>query len=189
MKTKQVLRETGFSRTAIRRPEDFYITPKVAIRELLKREKFTGRGWEPACGNGAISKFFSNNIHFRSSDIRRDKDIYGEKGVDFLKTYHSVDFIITNPPFRLILPFMEHAIECAKKKIALFGRIQLLESKKRYYFFRHYPPIRVYVFSSRVSCLPQSTKERKGRVMCFAWFIWKIGYTGKPSLDWILIDR
>lgn len=183
----KVLRETGFSRTAIRRPEDFYITPKVAIEELLKREKFVGRGWEPACGDGAISRFFSNNIHFRSSDIRRDKDIYGEKGVDFLKTYHSVDFIITNPLFSLILPFMEHAVECAKKKVALFGRIQLLESKKRYYFFKHHPPIRVYVFSSRVSCSPQSTKKRK--VMCFAWFIWKIGYTEKPSLDWILIDR
>lgn len=183
MKTKDTLRETGFSQGVVRSPEDFYITPDAAVDELLKREKFMGRGWEPACGDGAISKFFPG---IKSSDIRRDKSIFGEKGVDFLKTHHSVDFIITNPPFRLALPFMRHAMRCARKKVAMLGRIQLLESRKRYHFFKRYPPVRIYVFSSRITCNPFSTK--RCRIMCFAWFVWEVGYTGKPSLDWILIN-
>jgi len=184
MKTKGILRQMGFSQEAVRSPEDFYITPDIAIQELLKREKFTGKGWEPACGNGAISKFF---LGIRSSDIRQGKDIFGEGGVDFLKTWDVVDFIITNPPFKFVLSFIEHAIECTRKKVAMFARIQLLEGKKRYYFFKQCPPIRIYVFSSRITCAPHPTKKCK--IMCFAWFVWEIGYIGKPTLDWILINE
>jgi len=35
---------------------DFYPTPPEAVRALLSVETFTGSVWEPACGDGAISK-------------------------------------------------------------------------------------------------------------------------------------
>ena len=37
-------------------PHDFYPTPPEAIRALLSVETFEGSIWEPACGDGAISK-------------------------------------------------------------------------------------------------------------------------------------
>jgi hypothetical protein len=37
-------------------PHDFYPTPPEAVRALLSVETFTGSVWEPACGDGAISK-------------------------------------------------------------------------------------------------------------------------------------
>lgn len=37
-------------------PHDFYPTPPEAVRALLSVETFTGSIWEPACGDGAISK-------------------------------------------------------------------------------------------------------------------------------------
>jgi len=177
---KDLQRQVGFNKETVRSPADFYITPNVAVIELLKRERFHGLGWECASGNGSISKFFPNII---SSDIRTDDSVFGDKGVDFLKTNRRVDYIITNPPFSLMLPFAKHALECANK-VALFGRIQFLEGVERHRFFSEHPPIRVYVFSNRLSCSTDGIV--KSDIMCFCWFIWEKGFHGQPSLDWIL---
>ena len=60
---------------------DFYPTPDYATEELLKREQFEGGMWEPACGNGAIAKFFKGCI---ATDIRTDLG-YGAGDTDFFK--------------------------------------------------------------------------------------------------------
>ena len=39
-----------------RQGEDFYATDPIAIRELLKYEKFNNDVWECACGQGHLSK-------------------------------------------------------------------------------------------------------------------------------------
>lgn len=181
---KDIQRQTGFNKKTKRSPADFYRTPAVAVMELLKRETFEGLGWEPACGDGAISKFFPNII---SSDIRTDPDITGEIGIDFLNETRKVDYIVTNPPFSLMLHFAQHALKCADK-IALFGRIQFLEGVKRYIFFKENPPKRIYVFANRLSCASatDSKESKSGGIMCFCWFIWEKGYKGKPTIDWIL---
>lgn len=180
-------RQTGFNKETKRSAADFYKTPAKAVEELLKREKLEGIGWEPACGDGAISKLIPNIM---SSDIRTDPDIYGEKGIDFLKETRKVDYIITNPPFSLMLPFAWHALEYADK-VALFGRIQFLEGIERYNFFKQHPPARIYVFANRLSCASDSAdkKSKNGGIMCFCWFIWERGHKGKPTVDWILCDK
>ena len=174
-------RQTGFSKESKRSPGDFYITPDNAIIALLDREKFKGVGWEPACGNGAITKFFPRIL---ASDISNDKHIKGRKGVDFLLSSKKVDYIVTNPPFKLLLPFMEKSMDVAKSKVALFARLQALEGKKRYEFFQKYPPIRVYIFSNRVSC--STLLGDSANILCFAWYVWEIGFKGRPTLDWIM---
>ena len=181
-KLTDILRQTGFNQTTERVPEDYYITPPIAVEELLKREKFDGKGWEPASGNGAIAKFFPGIM---ASDIRKDDDIYGEKGIDFLKVYRKVDFIITNPPFKLLLPFMEHSFICANK-VAIFCRLQALESKSRYSFYKENPPIRIYIFVDRVSCVPMHFNRNAHAIMCFSWMIFEKGFKGSPTLHWIL---
>jgi len=176
-------KQTGFIKNSTRSPEDYYITPDIAIKELLKREKFEGLGWEPACGNGAIVKFFPNIM---ASDIRTDDEIVGEKGIDFLKTFRKVDFIITNPPFKLAEKFIKHALECKPNKLAIFGRIQLLEGQSRYKMFKENPPDRVYVFSNRISTSRNGTI--KGGLMCFCWFVWDFKIGPKPIIKWILCE-
>jgi hypothetical protein len=39
-----------------RAPFEFYPTPPEAVRALLSVEVFDGSIWEPACGDGAISR-------------------------------------------------------------------------------------------------------------------------------------
>lgn len=183
-----IQKQIGFSKNIKRSPEDYYITPSEAVKALLKRETFEGIGWEPASGNGAIAKFFPGMM---ASDIRTDDDVYGEKGIDFLREFREVDYIITNPPFKIAEDFMWHSMKCARKKVAIFARLLLLEGKGRLKFFRTYPPIRIYVFSNRLSCIRPEAKvtDAPTGIMCFAWFIWEKGYKGKPTIDWINTDQ
>jgi len=153
------------------------------MRELLSRETFEGIGWEPACGNGAITKFFPGIM---ASDIREDEEIAGDGGIDFLSAFRHVDFIVTNPPYKLALPFARHALNCAWK-VALLCRIQFLEGIERHAFFQEHPPIRVWIFSDRIHC--SADGKPKAGMMCFGWFIWERGFQGKPILDWILTKR
>jgi hypothetical protein len=40
----------------LRADHDYYPTPPEAVRALLGVEQFEGTIWEPACGDGAISR-------------------------------------------------------------------------------------------------------------------------------------
>jgi len=48
---------------ANRERDDFYPTPPAGTRALLEVESFTGPIWEPACGDGAISKVLESAGH------------------------------------------------------------------------------------------------------------------------------
>jgi hypothetical protein len=185
-------RLVGSSDQCVRQPDDFYETPAIATEELLKREKFLDPIWEPAVGAGAISKILSRHSYFVVGSDIRTENIYGDyPGRDFLGHGYpagtrSPRSIITNPPFKLALPFILKALnEPGVEKVAIFGRIQLLESKERYErLWTKYPPVRIYVFSRRVTC-----SEEKVSIMCFCWFVWEKGFTGHPELHWIMPDK
>lgn len=50
--------------------------------------------------------------------------------------------IITNPPYGLATEFAEHAMNIITDghKVAMFLKIQFLETQKRYELFKKYPP-------------------------------------------------
>jgi hypothetical protein len=160
---------------------DFYPTPDVATIALLEREKFSGEIWEPACGDGAMSKVIeSYGYPVRSTDLF-DRG-YGEPGVDFLRCTDRCANIITNPPFKFANQFIHKALVKADKKIALLLRLNYLESKTRKKFFtdrKFFPFKKVLVFSERVPF------NGPGNMMAFAWFIWDSDYRGTPEIDWI----
>ena len=64
-----LLKITGSNQGRERNKHDFYPTPDYATEALLEREKFTDV-WEPACGDGAISKvLIKNRIKTISTDL------------------------------------------------------------------------------------------------------------------------
>lgn len=80
-------------------PNEFYPTPPEAVRALLSVEPFDGSIWEPACGEGAISKVLSAAGH---QVVSTDRYAYGfsETGVDFLaEQAPRARHIVTNPPY------------------------------------------------------------------------------------------
>jgi len=171
----------GYRKSENKDKIDFYKTPVYVTKALFEREKFIGMIWEPCSGNGNISKVIEHYNKCFSSDLRKDSKVYGQGGVDFLTQTKKVKNIVTNPPFTFALNVLLKSKELAERKIALFLRLQFLESQKRYKMFqdKDFPLKKLYVFSKRVSF------ENKCMVP-YAWFIWEKGYDKKPYLDWIL---
>lgn len=161
--------------------QDFYRTPVQATQALLKREQFDGIILEPACGDGAISKLLPETTI--STDLF-DRG-YGKTGIDFLSKIIFVDHIITNPPYKQAQEFVEHALKCAKHKVAMLLKLNFLEGIKRKKFFESTPLRTVYVFSKRLS-FDKADQIAKGRgVLVYAWFVWEQDYAGKPTIEWI----
>jgi hypothetical protein len=96
--------------------------------------------------------------------------------VDFLRVHEIFENIVVNPPFRQALEFALHAIDCVEKKVALFQKLQFLEGQtRRADLFSQYPPNRIWVFVSRLSC-PDGTKKvvkkKNGGMIAFCWYVW-----------------
>ena len=184
--TKTKFRLAGHDLNLTREKNDFYPTPPMATERLLDIEKFDGDIWECACGDGAISKVLEqHNYKVYSSDLI-DRG-YGETGIDFLTSNYKSDNIITNPPFKLSLPFVYKALESTKGKVAFLLRITFLEGVARQKMFQETPLENVYIFSRRITFTnPNNNKKTHGGgMLAFAWFVWNKNYKGKPKLDWI----
>lgn len=173
---------------------DYYATPPRATKELLKLEKFYDNILEPCCGEGHISKILEENgFNVLSYDII-DRG-YGDGIKDFFSNEIVYDRdIITNPPYSKSLEFAEKCLQSVKdgRKVALFLKIQFLETQKRREFFKKYPLKFVYVSSNRIGCAKNGKFDKIddngdpiiGSAVCYAWFIWEKGYTGETILRW-----
>lgn len=183
----------GMSTTRERIKDDFYATPENAIRAILDVVELKGSILEPACGDGAISKILKE--YYPNSEIISQDLVdrgYGIGGVDYLtfNPNRKFDNIITNPPFNLAKEFIEKSLELANDKVIIFAKIQLLESESRKDLFLNSPLKYIYVFSKRVNPLRNGKPlNENGKpwasTMCFAWFVWEIGYTGEPIVRWL----
>lgn len=171
----------------VREQYDFYATPPKAVELLLDKECFSRRIWEPACGEGHISKVLTARGYDVTSTDLIDRG-YGRGGVDFLMVSDSFDGdIVTNPPFRFAQQFVEHSLDTitAGHKVAMYMRVQFLESESRRELFECDPPARVYVAHGRFGCARNGEWEKQSSsAMMFAWFIWEKGFKGDPVLKW-----
>ena len=177
---------------ANRETHDFYPTHPGATRALLAVEQFDGPVWEPACGDGAMSRVMeAAGLEVISSDLI-DRG-YGEGGRDFLMEWAPrAPHIVTNPPFRWAIEFADRALTLARQpggKVALFLRLAFLEGLERQRWFATAPLARVWVMSRRVPMqrgrLVDSRSGEGAGVIAFAWFIWEHGHAGPPALGWL----
>jgi hypothetical protein len=185
-KSARLRRMVGDDYADERHADDFYPTPPAGTLALLGVETFAGSIWEPACGDGAISKVLESRGHsVVSSDLVARG--YGESGVDFLFEFTPrAPNIITNPPFKLAVPFIERALSLTSGKVAMLLRITALEGTERRRLFASSPLARVWVFSKRLTFQRGGGEvTHGGGMLAFAWFVWEHGYTGKPTLGWI----
>lgn len=172
--------------TSAGRPDnDYYKTPRNAVEALLKAETFIGDIWEPACGDGAISRVLEEYGHtVRSTDLI-DRG-YGEGGKDFLFSTDTATNIITNPPFVLAEEFIWKSLSCTTGKVVMLCKLQFLEGAKRRGMFETTPLARVHVFSKRIKMARNGRDEEYGSSMlAFAWFVWEHKYKGEPIIRWI----
>ncbi len=157
---------------------DYYATDPKAIELLLEQEAFSRNVWEPACGEGHISKVLEEKgYNVRSSDLI-DRG-YGTGEIDFLNQTSIFDGdIITNPPYKYAKEFVEKALALVPpgNKVAMFLKLTFLEGKVRRELFRNNPPMVIYVSSDRLRCGKNGVFEGPRSAVAYAWFIWRRGY-------------
>lgn len=157
-----------------RRELDFYPTPPEVTHALMG---FLGDEgllnsintvWEPACGDGAMSKIIAQYVpDVISSDIRDTG--YGMGGKDFMGWSKQTDAIITNPPFKQAADFIAKAIGEADV-VAMVLKSQYWHASKRTELFQLHPPAYVLALNWRPDFL---NKERGGApTMECVWTVW-----------------
>jgi hypothetical protein len=169
------------------RGDDFYPTPPEAVEALLAVERFTGQVWEPACGDGAISKVLSTHGYSVISSDLVDRG-FGQGRIDFLLEQKALaPNVVTNPPYKLAEEFAEHAVRLASGKVAFLLRLSWLEGQRRSDLFARMPFARLWVFSRRLPrmhrgdyCGPKATST-----MPFCWIVWDRAHSGPPTIGWL----
>lgn len=174
-----------------RQREDYYATDPKCAELLLGLESFSRNIWEPACGEGHLSKvFIKHGYNVKSTDLI-DRG-FGSPDVDFLaidNTEWNGD-IITNPPYKYAQDFVEKALSIIPvgNKVAMFLKVQFMEGKRRKILFTQNPPKTIYVSSSRLLCAKNGDFKNMvaggGGAIAYAWFIWVKGFKGITELKW-----
>lgn len=162
---------------------DYYITPPEATKALLP---FLGdvsnqTCLEPAAGGGHMVDVLKDAFKSVDAGDIADPENRGWGGIDFLKQdapTDKYDWVITNPPFNLALPFVERMRDFGHN-YAIIGRLSLVETISRYRKLWSVPkfrPSEIAVFVKRVHMaegrLPQ---PGDASAVCYAWFVWRNG--------------
>ena len=160
-------------------------TPAWATHALISNAHFAGNIWEPACGDGAMSRVLeTTGASVLSTDLF-DRG-YGDVGIDFLKADHSADNIVTNPPYNSAEAFVEAGLLQARQKVALLLRLAFVEGANRQKtIFAKTPPTRIWVFSERITFYPAGAVQKGSGTTAYAWFVWDKQDIGKTEMKWL----
>ncbi|WP_414464282.1 hypothetical protein [Hyphomicrobium sp. DY-1] len=164
---------------------DFFPTPAWATHALVDNERFEGTTWEPACGDGAMSRVLETTCKLVVSSDLFDRG-FGEGGIDFLTADRKTDNIITNPPYNSAEAFVAAGVRQARSKVALLLRLAFLEGANRARtIFSDFPPSRVWVFSERITFYPKGAVVKGSGTTAYAWFVWDKNAGRHTELKWL----
>lgn len=176
-----------------RAPFEFYPTPPEATRALLSVEHFDGNIWEPACGDGAISRELTAAGYNVTSTDLIDRG-FGMGGQNFLKSDKPLaKHIVTNPPYGthgLGDAFVRRALIHARQTggtVAMLLNLRSLANPDRHHKFTKSPPAAIYILDD-LTCWPEGKPTSKTARIArqqYYWAVWKPGHTGAPILGWL----
>lgn len=173
-------------------PDDFP-TPPWATRALLEhiidrpRELAKLSCLEPACGQGHMAKVLKEYFgEVRAADAYH----YGYGPIRDFLTFpyeaNAVDWVITNPPFRLAEDFVLRAFSVARVGVAILARTVFLESVGRYKgIFSTHPPTKFAQFVERVPMVKGRLDAKATTATGYAWLVWEKDATSVPRLMWV----
>lgn len=171
---------------------DYYATHPSSVPPLLKLLNFNRKMLirEPSCGEGHLSIALELAGHTVVSSDLIERG-YGISGIDYLE-YDPVldtatyDAVIMNPPYKYAVEFIEKSLKQAPV-VAAFLPVRFLESEDREKLYQSSPPRYIAAFSRRCPCSKNGIfADNESSAVFYAWFIWEKGFTGDPSIKWIL---
>jgi len=127
-----------------RHPRDFYPTPHSIITVLLQEiQWYVAEIWEPCAGDGRLTYAIEEHGYkCVSHDIATGNDFF-----DFTKCASTN--LITNPPFKPIRKFIDHAFDIGVERMALVVPERLFACQKGYEQFTKHRPSRFINLSWR----------------------------------------
>ena len=189
---------------------DYYSTPIEEVKNILNTMNLNLDSTtilEPCCGGGHMvqgiinyccSKYDSKLWKLLATDIKNRKSILREDSYkagadyDFLSDDYpycdDIDYIIMNPPYTVIEPFVMKSLGIAEKGVLMLGRLQFLEGQNRYEnIFKNFPPTDVYVYVDRICCYKNGdTTIKQSSAQAYAWFYWDLQNDNKNTrVHWI----
>lgn len=161
------------NRGKARHTDDLYETPSWVTELLLQHEELGTPILE--CAVGRTKKI----LHVLERHYDRD-EITGleindsfkpDICADYLKWVPDKEYksIVTNPPFSSAIEFIKKSLEIVSNngKVMMLLRLNFLESKERFKFWRSNMPARIIVLSERPKFYRGKTDS-----ITYAWFIW-----------------
>jgi hypothetical protein len=175
-----------------RKPADLYPTPVDATESIIPLlqaislrsdgtvDPYGGDGrsiqrvWEPACGDGRLSRVLEwHGYEVTSTDLRECIPHPGVGGIDFLKpsveACFNYDAIITNPPFSHARQFVERARSLAPIVIMLVKQ-NYWNTKGRLSMWDEHRPTFFLPITWRLAFLKQ--ERGNSPLMDCAWCVW-----------------
>lgn len=156
---------------------DWYVEETWNVARLFERVPFDGRIHDPCCGMGTIVKeAMRRGFKASGSDIA-DRGYQFAVG-DFFGSTTKHDNIVTNPPYKIALSVIEHALRLARRRVAVLTQIKFLAGQKRYPLFTDPRMEKVIVFSRRPNMPPgkmlreHGESIRGGGSIDYCWLVW-----------------
>lgn len=171
-----------------------------------------GRAWEPACNRGymvrPMNEYFdsvhASDVFDYSAEWPTGAVVFGPDGrartdegmhriCDFLFPHsesphiaaNPVDWIMSNPPFRLAEEFIARGRELARVGCAMIVRTSFLEGIGRYdRLFSKTPPTIVAQFAERVPMVKGRIDRKASTATSYAWLVWVRDRAPEP-FQWI----
>lgn len=173
--------------------DDFAPTPPFATRALyehvapsLKRDAIYSGFCDPAAGAGHMMDVAReyNHTYVCGSDVnpRRSDVLFN----DFLESEEKDEVIVTNPPYKHLIRFMEKGLELATCHFALLVRVQALEGQNRFYsVYSKNPPTNIGFFSDRIPFKMGKVVRKAPKMFFHVWLHWDMGTDQKNPPIWI----
>ena len=176
---------------------DDFPSPPWASRALIEHVIGAGavRGLtalEPACNRGYMARplaEYFGRVH------ARDIHDYGWSGQEAVEDFlwpgggpvGGVDWVITNPPFRLAERFIARGLAVARTGVAVIVRTSFLEGVGRYEnLYSPNPPSIVAQFCERVPMVKGRIDARASTATSYCWLVWIKGWPLHGTrFDWI----
>ena len=198
-------------RLSDKRGRDDFPTPPWGTRSVVEHVlgEFIPLGtlktqivWDPAAGAGYMSTVLGEYFYrVYESDVHDYAGRYTAKprsptralGSFVLTPDHPkmvmsppiVDWVITNPPFKLGLDFCLRALKVARVGVAILARTQFKEGADRYQrLFVPHPPTTVAIFSGRLAMVEGRYDPAASTATSYSWFVWLRGHPPTPD-TWI----
>lgn len=171
---------------------DDFPTPPWATRALLEnvlrfKPGMRMSAWDPACGVGHMAKILHEYFgRTYASDVFNYG--YGQV-IDYeqiTEIEEHINWIITNPPFRLAENFLTQSLKFAQTGVAMLTRTVFLESVGRYNeIFSVQPPTIVAQFSERVPMIKGRLDRTASTATGYCWLVWTKVPARTTQLIWI----